>query len=505
MKIAISSATAASERSPPESSERRSIFFPAGFTLTSMPVVSMSSGFVSEMLPDAAREEHREHLGERRLGVVERAAEDRLHLGVDLLDDRDQVFSSVREVGELLAQELVALFERRELLEGERVHPAQLRELALGRSEAPLLLVALERPRLTALVFGRDLLVGAVLGDEHLFAEAEFGLGAFDESADVQLLLVDAQFEAVHVFGDGVQSLPDRRLVAPHRLQLLVAARALGLGAAERDPGLGDRRVDRRERLRQHLGHPAGRLELGATDDGSACGVGGGLALGVELRLHRPDARLLGPHPLLRGLEPELRLDLGFTRRLERRERALARRGVEHRPGRRPHEFEGFLRRGGGALGVGDPLLGVRRCLPQSLGVGLGRLGLHAGPVELLGALGELRVELAQRREGALRLVLRLLDDLPLLGELVAAALDLGAHLFEARRGSVAFGDELDAALLLPRAAAQHEASDHGAVLRDDGGGARRRRDRRRRSPRGSEVVGDEHLGEQCRARRRGR
>ena len=49
--MAMSRATAASDRSPPESSESRSIFFPAGFTDTSMPVVSMLSGSVRVMLP----------------------------------------------------------------------------------------------------------------------------------------------------------------------------------------------------------------------------------------------------------------------------------------------------------------------------------------------------------------------------------------------------------------------------------------------------------------------
>ncbi len=46
MKIDTSSATATSERSPPDSSESRLIFLPGGRASTSSPVVSMLSGSV---------------------------------------------------------------------------------------------------------------------------------------------------------------------------------------------------------------------------------------------------------------------------------------------------------------------------------------------------------------------------------------------------------------------------------------------------------------------------
>ena len=74
----------------------------------------------------AAREEHGEHRVERSLGVLERGAEDVLHLLVDLVDDREEVFAGVREVRKLVDEELVALLECLELFEGERVHPAEL-------------------------------------------------------------------------------------------------------------------------------------------------------------------------------------------------------------------------------------------------------------------------------------------------------------------------------------------------------------------------------------------
>ena len=317
--------------------------------------------------------------------------------------------------------------------------------------EPALLLLAHERTRRRLLVLAGDLDVGAVLGDEHVLGEAELRLGALDEAGDVQLLLVDAQLESVHVLGDGVQALAHRGLLAAHLLELLVPARALRLRAAEGDARLGHRGVDRRERGGQRVGDPGGGGELGPAHDGPPSGIRCGLLLGLELPLHGADPRLLGAHPLPRGLEPQARLDLGLTRTLERGERAVAGRGVEHRPGDRPGLLERELRLVGGALGVGDAFLGVRGGLLEACRLGLGGLGLHAGPVQLLGASRELRVELAQGRERLLGLLLRPLEDGALLGEVEPGALELGTQLLEPGAGAVALGDELDAALLADR------------------------------------------------------
>ena len=51
LKIETRNATAVSDRSPPESSDRRLTFLPAGRASTSMPVVSRSDGSVSTSLP----------------------------------------------------------------------------------------------------------------------------------------------------------------------------------------------------------------------------------------------------------------------------------------------------------------------------------------------------------------------------------------------------------------------------------------------------------------------
>src|SRR5207249_9321597 len=92
---------------------------------------------------------------------------------IDLLDHLQQIGTGLSQVLELLAEELVALLQRRELLERQRVDLAEL-------------LVGLLRGAQTLLLFGADLraglglrrflalgrrrrrneLVGAVLGDE---------------------------------------------------------------------------------------------------------------------------------------------------------------------------------------------------------------------------------------------------------------------------------------------------------------------------------------------------
>ena len=77
-----------------------------------MPVFSMSCGSVSTKPAAAAREQHREQLGEVAGDVGERRLEDRHDLFVDRLDHARQLAARVLHVVELLLQELVALDER---------------------------------------------------------------------------------------------------------------------------------------------------------------------------------------------------------------------------------------------------------------------------------------------------------------------------------------------------------------------------------------------------------
>ena len=186
-------------------------------------------------------------------------------------------------------------------------------------------------------------------------------------------------------------------------------------------------------------------------------------------RSMRADARLLGAHPLLRGLEPQARLDLGLARALERGERAVARGGVEHRPRRRLEPLQRELRLVGGAFGVGDALLGVRGGLLEAC-----RLGL-APPRPARGrgsSCSVRRASCASNSRRAASACLACSFDRSRMVRCSARsnrdALELGAHLLEPGAGAVALGEELDAALLAAGAAADDVAADDGAVLRDD-------------------------------------
>ena len=136
----------------------------------------------------------------------------------------------------------MALLERGELLERERVHPAELGELALGRGEALLLLLAVERHGLDSVsavssasgcrrrlvvasrsaIVDRDRDLGAVLGDQHVLDQAELAARPLEQARQVQLLLVDLQLEAVHALGDRLQPLAQRVLLAAQAGELLV-------------------------------------------------------------------------------------------------------------------------------------------------------------------------------------------------------------------------------------------------------------------------------------------
>ena len=75
--------------------------------------------------PLAAREQPREDVVEGRADVGPGLGEDLLDPLVDLRDDVEQVLAGPAEVLELLAEELVPLLQGGELLERERVDPAE--------------------------------------------------------------------------------------------------------------------------------------------------------------------------------------------------------------------------------------------------------------------------------------------------------------------------------------------------------------------------------------------
>src|SRR5262245_40803757 len=143
----------------------------------------------------AAGEQPREDLLELGRGVGERRREHLLDPVIDLFDHGEQVPPGLLEVFELGGEERVALLQRRELLQGERVDLAELGKLAL-RGGGPLLLLGPEvrdRPHRRGLrvpgdevrhpivvcggrlrlVRHRHRHVGSVLGDERVGVHAE--------------------------------------------------------------------------------------------------------------------------------------------------------------------------------------------------------------------------------------------------------------------------------------------------------------------------------------------
>ena len=81
-------------------------------------------------------------------GVVERGREDLLHAFVHFPDDFEQVAPGPLQVLELLGQEGMALLQSRELLQRQRIDPAEQVKSPIGRPEALLLLAAVIGPRL---------------------------------------------------------------------------------------------------------------------------------------------------------------------------------------------------------------------------------------------------------------------------------------------------------------------------------------------------------------------
>ena len=108
----------------------------------------------------AAGEEPGEGLVEGLLHVGVGLGEDLLDARVDLADDVEEVLAGALEVLELLGEELVPLLHRRELLERERVDPAEHRQRALGGAQPLDLLLAHERRGL-----GRLLALGHLAGE----------------------------------------------------------------------------------------------------------------------------------------------------------------------------------------------------------------------------------------------------------------------------------------------------------------------------------------------------
>src|SRR5690606_6134003 len=239
-------------------------------------------------------------LAERLLGVLERRREDHLHPLVELGDDREQVLPRLRQIRQLLREERVPLFERGELLQCQRIDPAQLRELALVILQAALLDATVEGYRGVLIRFLRARiawyrLIRAIFRNQNIFIDGKLRGDALEQARQVELLLVDLQLEPVHALSEACQTLPQRALLRAQGRQLLVVRRSLRFGRRQRHPGFGDGAVDGIQHARHLLGDGGRGCPLGAADDGATCSLGRGIALLRSLALQRRDARLRRP------------------------------------------------------------------------------------------------------------------------------------------------------------------------------------------------------------------
>ena len=181
----------------------------------------------------AAREQAREDVLEGDAHVVPRLGEHLLHPLVDLADDVEQVAAGALEVLELLAEELVALLQRGELLERERVDLAQHRERPLGRAQ-PLLLLRPDEGHCFGTSLGRgvvllaldgrrrrDQLIGTVVGDERLDVHPELLESPLSELLQAHALLGAGHFVAVNAVDQLIVGLGELADLGPHGHELL--------------------------------------------------------------------------------------------------------------------------------------------------------------------------------------------------------------------------------------------------------------------------------------------
>ena len=281
-------------------------FLPGGRASTSMPVREHVVGVGEDEPPLAAGEEPLEDPLELLPGVVERLGEDLLDALVDLLDDVEQVALGALEVLELRGEEGVPLLERRELLERERVDPAQGLQPPLGLAQPLLLLLAHVGHRLGRGVGVlpraddvRHLAVRAELVDEHLGVDAELLdrlglqlLDAGDLAGAGHLVAVGGVGEVAQLV---LHARPARR-AAPRRPARARAGRPRRRRAAwSRGPAR--RRPARRRRPRRRARPRRRWPRAGGARDARAAARGRPARCGPRPRASRPGPSAPGPAP----------------------------------------------------------------------------------------------------------------------------------------------------------------------------------------------------------------
>ena len=301
----------------------------------------------------------------------------------------------------------------------------------------------------------------------------------------------------MHALGDPLQAFPQGALLGAQRGNLLVLPGTGRLGFGQAHLRLDGRGSDRVEHRGQGLDHPLGRVALPRAQHGKASGFLGGGPVPLALAFEVVGPGRLGADPLPRGLHQHALVQFGGARRLQFGEHALTRVRVQHGTGSGAGggQFRGG--RGGGRLGIPDPLRRQLQCSTQPFRLGGGGFDLHPHPVESLGLRRQLGIKIPQRRERRRRLLLGALQQGTLLGQQEPALLELNRDPVAALGRGIALREQFDPARLAPGAATQHMLGQHLAGAGDDRHEDAARAQLRQRGARRREVVGDHGGGQQ--------
>ena len=296
------------------------------------------------------------------------------------------------------------LLEGRELLERQRVDPAELGQRALGGAQPLGLLLAVERrpargsppPRPPRPLNG-DQLVGAVVGDQGLGVEAELLERALLELLDAHPLLGAGHLVAVH----GVDQLVELAAEVAQPLAGL-AQLLLATGAALLDAGaLGGGRRDRLLEPGEHDGHARARPPRRRGPRAGAARGGRSPRPGRRARPARPAAASrpgrAGRGPAPRSCAAASRASISAARAARDSSASRSRSAVSGSSSGASSARRAATpaRRAPRGPGRGPPAAAAMR-LVEALGLGAGVAGLRAVLAELLGHRGQRRVGLVQ-------------------------------------------------------------------------------------------------------------
>ena len=196
----------------------------------------------------ATREQSGEGVLELPLNVGVGLREDLLDSGVHVGHYPEQILTALLDVLDLVDQVRVPLLHRRELLQRQRIHPAQQSQPPFRLLEATLLRSAIEGRRGLVVMTGNGL-IRTVFGNQILGGEPVFLKGLLGELVQSRAFARPQNLVAVHILR---QPLHLHGTLAGHGPGLPVVRLQLGLG----DLQFGQIRVGRCGVIIDHRGYP---------------------------------------------------------------------------------------------------------------------------------------------------------------------------------------------------------------------------------------------------------